>query len=85
MAYYTFESPEVEMDSARKIYIPSPLEKQFAGKRFKVLIMPDGDIILHPISRSKDPLKTFRKVLGPLRKTVKETKKEILESAMEGL
>lgn len=75
----------VTMDKTRKIYIPAAYEKRFKGKRFVVLTMPDGDIILHPIRHSKNPLDDFRQAMGPARGTLKRIKREILETAMEGV
>ena len=75
----------VSMDRTRKIYIPALLEKKFKGKKFIVIPMPDGDMIFHPIQKSKDPLSHFQEVMGPVKKSLKETKREILETAMEGV
>lgn len=75
----------VSMDKARKIYIPAMLEEEFKGKKFIVLTMPDGDIILHPVKESKEPLEELRKIFKHEKRSVREIKKEILETAMEGV
>ncbi len=73
----------VNMDNARKIYIPASLESEFKDKNFIVLPMPDGDIVFHPISDSKNPLKKLRELFRHEKRPVKEIKKEILESALK--
>lgn len=75
----------VSMDKARKMYIPADLESKFRGKKFMVLTMPNGDIILHPVKKFKDSLQRFREVMGPIKGDLKKVKQEILETAMEGL
>lgn len=87
MTKYEFAYAEdyIQMDKTRKIYIPTALEKEFEGRKFVVLPMPDGDIVLHPVKASKDPLKDFQKALGPVKGDPKQIKKEILKTAMEGV
>ena len=75
----------VSMDNARKIYIPSTLENEFKGKRYIVIPMPNGDVILHPIETSENPLKELRKIFKNEKRPIKQIKKEILETAIEGV
>ena len=77
----------VSMDQSRKIYIPSALEKEFKGKKFIILPMPDGDVVFHPVAEFKgaDALARFQRAGGKIRRDLKEVKKDILQTAMEGL
>ena len=81
MSEYDF----VELDKARKIYIPASKEEYFKGKKFVILKMPDGDVIFHPIKTSKTPLADFQKSMGVIKKDLKTVKKEILETASKDL
>ncbi len=75
----------VSMDKARKIYVPSALEDEFKGNKYLIIPMPNGDIVFHPVKKSKEPLKELRKIFRHEKRSIKEIKKEILETAMEGV
>ncbi|MBS3068498.1 hypothetical protein J4450_07355 [Candidatus Micrarchaeota archaeon] len=75
----------VSMDKARKIYVPAALEEEFRGKKYMILPMPNGDVIFHPVIKSKEPLKALRKIFKHEKRSIKEIKKEILETALGGV
>ncbi|MEW6294718.1 MAG: hypothetical protein AB1467_00280 [Candidatus Diapherotrites archaeon] len=72
----------VNLDKLGKIYFPKILRKKMKSKEFIALVLPDGDIVLHKLEKSKDPLKEFQK-LPKISKSLKQVRKEILEEAMK--
>ncbi|MBN2067790.1 MAG: hypothetical protein JW744_04950 [Candidatus Diapherotrites archaeon] len=72
----------VTIDRTGKIYLPKEVREKIEGKEYIVSVLPDGEIRLHQWTKPKDALKSFRGLIKS-RKSVKEIKKDILETAME--
>ncbi|HLB71827.1 MAG: hypothetical protein OIN88_11325 [Candidatus Methanoperedens sp.] len=73
----------VRLDKAGKIYLPKTVRsKMDVESKYTVLTLPDGDIVLHRIKESEDPLKDFQS-LGMIKKPLSDVKKDILNEALE--
>ena len=73
----------VKIDPTGKIYLPKVVRKKIDVKsKFIIIILPDGDLILHKIKRSKNPLRDFQKAWS-ISKDVRQARKEILNEAVE--
>lgn len=72
----------VKLDKTGKIYLPKAVRsKMNVESKYIVLTLPDGDIVLHRIKESEDPLKDF-KSFGTIKKPLSDVKKEILKEAL---
>ncbi len=72
------------IDKTGKLYIPKEMREKMKSKTVYLLRMPNGDIVIHETAQSKNPadaLKNFQK-LGGWKGTVKQLKKEVLETAL---
>lgn len=73
----------VSIDKSWKVYLPKFVRERIDRKsKYLVLTLPDGDVILHKIKKSKDPLKDFQKT-WKITKSISEVRKEILKEAMK--
>lgn len=73
----------VSIDPTGKIYLPSLIRKKIDVKsKYLVIVLPDGDVILHQISRSRDPLRDFQKIWSS-EKGPDKIRKTILEEAIK--
>ncbi len=76
----------VELDKTGKIYVPKEIQQKMSGKEYYILVMPDGNVILHKVTKVKNPLKTFsgilktKKSISQLRAEARQTaEQEVLE------
>ncbi len=74
----------VTIDKTGKIYIPKDVRKNMGYKRYWILPLPDGDIVLRPMKKSKDILKDFEK-LYDIKTSIPKARKEILAEALKCL
>ena len=73
----------VSIDKSWKIYLPKFVRERIDKKaKYLVLILPDGDVILHMVKKSKDPLKDFQKT-WKITKSISTVREEILKEAMK--
>lgn len=72
----------VTINKTGKIYIPKDVRKNMRYKRYWILSLPDGDIVLRPMKKSKNVLKDFEK-LYDIKTSIPKAKKEILDEAMK--
>jgi len=80
---YCGKMETVSIDSTGKIYMPKSVRKRINVKsKYLVLVLPDGDVILHRIKKSKNALKDFQKTWR-ITKEIAQVKKEIMEEAMK--
>ncbi len=71
----------VRLDKTGKIYLPKNIRTKMEGDYIPI-VLPDNDIILHKIKKSKNPLKIFQK-LPKVDEDIKTAKKKILKQALE--
>ncbi|ATZ60797.2 MAG: hypothetical protein BME93_01225 [Methanosarcinales archaeon Met12] len=72
----------VALDKTGKIYLPKAVRSRMdARSKYTILVLPDGDIVLHKAKESKNPLKEFQSI-GRIEKPISEVKKEILKEAL---
>jgi len=72
----------VRLDKTGKIYLPKAVRSKIdVESKYIALSLPDGDIVLHRIKESEDPLKDFQSY-GTIKKPLSDVKKDILEEAL---
>ena len=72
----------VTLDKTGKIYLPKAVRNKMDAKsKYTVLVLPDGDIVLHKTKESEIPLKEFQSI-GMIKKSVSKVKEEILKEAL---
>lgn len=70
----------VMLDKTGKIYFPKEERKKMEGKKYVILGLPDGDVVLHELKKSKDPLKEYAGFFKT-KKTIKQLREDALEQA----
>lgn len=69
----------VTVDVSGKLYLPASVRQGMEDKKYLVLKLPNGDVILHPLKKGGMPLEKLRKTLGPVKGDLKKIKQEIQE------
>ncbi len=72
----------VRLDKTGKIYLPKTVRSKIdIESKYIVLTLPDGDIVLHRIRESEDPLKDFQSFVI-IKKSLSNVKKDVLKEAL---
>lgn len=69
----------VTIDESGKLYLPVAVREGMEDKKYLVLKLPNGDIVLHPLRKHGTPLQRLRETLGPVKGDLKKIKMEIQE------
>lgn len=73
----------VKIDPTGKIYLPKIVRKKIDVKsKYLVVILPDGDVILHKIRKSKNPIRDFQKAWS-IDKDIGRAREDILKEALK--
>ena len=69
----------VTIDESGKLYVPASVREGTENRKYLILKLPNGEIILHPINKQGTPLERLRNTLGPVKGDLKKIKREIQE------
>ncbi len=73
----------VSIDQTGKIYLPTIVRKKIDTKcKYLVITLPDGDVILHKIKRSKNPLIDFQRAWSTTQ-DLSKARQDILDEALK--
>ena len=73
----------IKIDPTGKIYLPKVLRNKIdVNSRYLVIILPDGDVILHKIKRTKNPVSEFQRAWSTA-KEIEQVRKDILKEAVK--
>ena len=73
----------IKIDQTGKIYLPKIIRDKIDTKsKYLIITLPDGDVILHKIKRSKNPLRDFQKSWSTV-KDISKVRKEIMAEAIK--
>ncbi|UCH89586.1 MAG: hypothetical protein JSV49_02760 [Thermoplasmata archaeon] len=73
----------IKIDQTGKIYLPKVIRNKIDTRsKYLVITLPDGDVILHKIKRSKNPIRDFQKAWST-GKDIAEIRKDILDEAVK--
>jgi len=73
----------IKIDQTGKIYLPKIIRDKIDTKsKYLIITLPDGDVILHKIRRSKNPLRDFQRSWTTV-KDISQVRKEILAEAIK--
>ncbi len=72
----------IKIDQTGKIYLPKIIRNKIDTKsKYLIITLPDGDMILHRIKKSKNPLRDFQRSWTTV-KNISQVRKEILTEAI---
>ena len=73
----------IKIDQTGKIYLPKIIRDKIDTKsKYLIITLPDGDVILHKIRRSKNPVRDFQRSWSTV-KDISQVRKEILAEAIK--
>ena len=73
----------IKIDQTGKIYLPKIIRDKIDTKsKYLIITLPDGDVILHKITRSKNPLRDFQRSWSTIN-DISQVRKEILAEAIK--
>ena len=73
----------IKIDQTGKIYLPKIIRDKIDTKsKYLIITLSDGDVILHKIKRSKNPLRDFQRLWSTV-KDISQVRKEILAEAIK--
>jgi bifunctional DNA-binding transcriptional regulator/antitoxin component of YhaV-PrlF toxin-antitoxin module len=71
----------IKIDQTGKIYLPKIIRDRIDTKcKYLIITLPDGDVILHKIKKSKNPLREFQRLWSST-KDISQIRKEISDEA----